>query len=417
MPSRRNGVYALIIVAIIAGLGTGQAFFFNIAYGFGGLLVVAYVWAWLSVRWLGISRKTRARRAQVGRHLDEVFTIHNRTLLPKLWLEVRDFSELPGHKASHVVPAIGPRGQYRWYVQTPCLARGEFRLGPMALKSGDPFGLFVAPRRMEATSSVIVYPRTVSLSKFELPMAMLSGGEPQRRRSHTVTTNAVSVREYVAGDSFNRIHWRSSARRSKLMVKEFELDPLVDVHLFVDLSVETLYEAPGIKRIGGNGPVMSSGGALPPSTEEYSVVVAASLARYFIDSQRALGFFAYTPAREVLIADRGERQLTRILQVLATARSQTPYTLAQMLSLEATHLARGATVIIITASTDVAWVTETQILARRGTRPMCVFVDPASFGKSVDTDEIRGMLTLSRIPTLAVRWGDDLSLALSQMPL
>lgn len=418
MPIRRNTVYLLISLSIVTGLFTGRAFFFNIAYLFGVLLVIAYIWAWGSVRWLRISRKTRARRAQVGRNMDEVFTVHNIALWPKLWLEVRDFSELPGHKASHVVPAIWPRGQYRWYVQTTCTARGEYRLGPMTLKSGDPFGLYVSPRKIGTTSTIIVYPRTVTIPRFVLPTAILSGGEPQRQRSHNVTTNAAGVREYVPGDSYNRIHWRSTARRQMLMVKEFELDPLVDIHLFVDLSVSSLYEAPGVQRLRqGAGPVIAAGTGLVASTEEYTVVIAASLAKYFVDIQRALGFSAYTPARVFYEGDRGERHLTRILQTLATARSRSPYTLGQMLTLETPHLARGATIIIITASLSTAWATEAQILARRGTKPMCVFVDPTSFGAPGDADEILGLLQMSRIPTLRIRYNDDLSLALSQQPL
>lgn len=416
MPNRRNAVYLLIIVSIVLGISTGQAFFFNLAYLFAGLLTVAFIWAWFAVRWIGITRRTRTRRTQVGRNLDEVFTIRNRAILPKLWLEVRDHSELPGHRASHVVPAIGPRGRYRWYVQTLCQARGEFKLGPMTLKSGDPFGLFVSPRKISATSSVIVYPATVSLPKFVLPAAVLSGGDPQRQRTHNVTTNAVGVREYVPGDGYNRIHWRTSARKNKLMVREFELDPLVDVHLLVDLSRASLHEAEGLQRLHGDGPVIASGPGIPPSTEEYTVVIAASLAKYFADSQRALGFTAYTPAREAFEAERGQRQLTRIMQSLATARSQSPYTLGQMLMLESPHLSRGSTVVIVTASRDTSWVTEAQILSRRGAKPMCVFIDAVSFGAGGTSDEIRGLLKLSRIPTIPVRLGDDLSLALSQIP-
>jgi uncharacterized protein (DUF58 family) len=416
MPSRRNAVYLLIILSLISGISTGQAFFFNIAYLFGGLLILAFIWAWFAVRWIGINRRTRTRRTQVGRNLDEVFTIRNLALIPKLWLEVRDHSEFPGHRASHVVPAVGPRGRYRWYVQTPCQVRGEFKLGPMTLKSGDPFGLFISPRKISATSNVIVYPATVTLNKFVLPAAVLSGGEPQRQRAHTVTTNAVGVREYVPGDSYNRIHWRSSARKSKLMVKEFELDPLVDVYLFVDFSRTSLHEPESLQRLNGTGPVIPSGPGIPPSTEEYAVIIAASLAKYFIDSQRALGFLAYTPAREAFEAERGQRQLTRIMQALATARSQSPYTLGQMLMLEAPHLSRGSTVVIVTASRDLSWVTEAQILSRRGAKPMCVFIDPTSFGAYGASDEIRGLLKLARIPTLPVRREDDLSLALSQVP-
>ena len=248
MQNRRNTIYGLLILCLLAGLFTGRAFFFNLAYLFVALLVISFLWSWLSVRWISIGRRTQARRAQVGRTLEEAFIVRNHAWLPKLWLEVRDHSDLPGHRASHVVPPLGIRGTYRWSVQTPCLARGEFRLGPMTLVSGDPFGLFLTPRRLAATSSVVVYPATVEVPNIEMPVGVLSGGEARRRRAHFVTTNAAGVREYAPGDSFNRIHWRSTARRDHLMVKEFEIDPLVDIWLFMDFSASSLVEHPSVQR-------------------------------------------------------------------------------------------------------------------------------------------------------------------------
>jgi uncharacterized protein (DUF58 family) len=417
MQNRRNAIYLLIIVSLLAGLFTGRAFLFNLAYMLGGLLIVSLIWAWMSVRWIIINRRTRARRAQVGGYLEETFTVRNRALLPKLWLEVRDHSDLPGHRASQVVPALGGRSTYRWYVQTLCLARGEFRLGPMTLTSGDPFGLYLTQRRLSASSRVIIYPTTIHLSNFELPMGMLTGGEAQRRRSHYVTTNAAGVRDYVPGDSFNRIHWRSSARKDHLIVKEFEIDPLVDIWLFADFSRASLVEDPRIQRVDGTGPVIPTSSGIPPSTEEYVVVTAASLARYFINLERALGFAAYTPSREIHQPERGNRQLTRILETLAVARSFSKYTLHEMLTLETPYFTRGTTLIIITASLDTAWVREAQTLSRRGIRSMCILIDSHSFGGSKPADEMRGMLQVARIPTIVVRKRDDLAAALSQRPI
>ena len=317
MASRRNIVYILISACLLAGIFTGRAFLFNLAYVFSALLVISFLWAWLSVRWITLGRKTRARRAQVGRNLNEVFVVRNRSFLPKLWLEVRDHSDLPNHRASHVVPALNPRSNYRWNVQTPCIARGEFQLGPMTLSSGDPFGMFLSKRKIDATSRVIVYPATPHIDKFELPLGLISGGEAQRRRSHYVTTNASGIRDYVSGDSFNRIHWRSSARKDRLIVKEFEIDPLVDIWLFTDFSRNSLIESPTVRRVNNTGAVIPTSSAIPMSTEEYCVVIAAALAKHFIDIERALGFAAYTPSREVHQPERGNRQLTRILETLA----------------------------------------------------------------------------------------------------
>lgn len=414
MKSRRIAFYFITTAIFLIGLFTGKAFFFNIGYMLIAVIILAYLWSWLAVRWLGITRKTRARRAQVGRTFEETFVVRNRALLPKLWIEVLDQSDLPDHKASRVVPSLGTSGQYEWSVQTRCVARGEFRLGPMTLMSGDPFGLFTAQRFINATSRVIVYPTVIKLSHVDLPMGMLSGGEAQRQRSHYVTTNAAGVRDYVTGDSINRVHWRTTARRDQLTVKEFEIDPLVDIWLFADFSRTSLIEDPTLKRSNTTGYIIPQMGGIPDSSEEYVAVIAASLARYFVDLERVLGFIAYTPKREIHQPERGRRQLTHILETLAIARSTSQYTLAQMLVLEAQSFSRGTTLIIVTSSLDNTWIAEAMLLSKRGIKVLCILVDASTFGAGRSGDEIAAYLRLVRIPTLVVKRGEDIADALSR---
>lgn len=417
MPSRRYTLYLLTIISLLAGLLTGRAIFFNIAYLLGALLILAMFWAWLAVRGIGLQRITRNRRSQVGRNFNESFVIRNTILLPKLWLEVRDHSDLPGHRASHVIPSLGARSRYEWHVDTPCTVRGEFQLGPVTITSGDPFGFFTLPRRVNAAERILIYPATVPIRKFNLPVGLLTGGDAQRYMTPNVTTDAAGVRDYVPGDSINRIHWRSTARRDRLIVKEFELDPLIDVWLFVDFSAHSLIEEPIVQRRGGTGTIIPGTQAMPPSTEEYAVVVAASLASYFVDIERALGFAAYVPHREVYMPERGHRQLTRILETLAVARSLSERSLREALSLESSFFARGSTVVIITSSQDPAWVQEAQLLTRRGIRTMCLYIDPSSFAGGKKNEELLGMLNLARIPTIVIRKGDDLTTVLGQRPV
>lgn len=416
MRNRRNAIWLLNIVLLLLGIFTGQAVFFNLTYLFGGLIVMSLLWSWFAIRGVRIGRRTRTRRSQVGRSFVEHFSVRNNFFLPKLWLEVRDHSDLPGHRASYVVPTLLPRSQYEWQADTQCIVRGQFQLGPMTIISGDPFGLFLTPRRINATERIIVYPASVPIPQFKLPIGMISGGDPQRSIAQNITTNAAGVREYVQGDAINRVHWKSTARRGKLIVKEFELDPLVDIWLFVDLSSDSLIESSGVRRFGNTGPVMPNGGGLPPSTEEYAVVIAASLANHFIDIERALGFVAYTPNREVFQPERGHRQLTRVLETLAVARSQSSRSIREVISLETSRIKRGATLVFITSSLDTSWISEVNVLARRGIRPMCVYIQPESFGGG-SSEEIRGRLHLMKIPTILVKKNDNLSAALMQRPI
>ncbi|RPJ01568.1 MAG: DUF58 domain-containing protein, partial [Chloroflexi bacterium] len=336
----------------------------------------------------------------------------NRGIFPKLGLEVRDHSTLPHHGASHVAPTLLPRRRYRWEAHTICTRRGEYILGPMTVISGDPFGLFQFPRQIAALSSIIVYPPTVPVHRFAAPIGTLSGGEAVRRRAHFVTTNAAGVRDYQAGDSFNRIHWRSSARKDRLLVKEFELDPLADVWIFLDISRASLVERPQARADAGN--IYAPPPNLPPSTEEYAITIGASLVQYFVNKGRALGFATYGPYREIVQPDRGPRQLTRILEILAVARSESDVSLYQMLELEANYLTRGTTLVIVTASQDENWIASTHILTRRGIRVVCVLIDPRSFGGTVaPTHDVGVMAESAGAFVYSIQQDDDITAALS----
>jgi uncharacterized protein (DUF58 family) len=412
MTNRRNVIYALIIASLLAYLPiiSGRAFFLNLAYLFGGLLIAAYIWSWVAIHWIRIGRQTFARRAQVGKQFDERFTVSNTAVVPKLSLEVRDFSNLPDHHASHIVPTLFPRRHYQWEVHTLCQQRGQFTLGPLTINSGDPFGLFQFPRHINATSRVIVYPATVPLHEFASPIGRLSGGNAVRRRTYEVTTNAAGIRDYAPGDSLNRIHWKTSARRGKLYVKEFELDPLSDVWIFVDFDRTTFVNAVGV-------PDAPQGTwQLPSNTEEYAVTCAASIAEYYIEADRAVGLVAYTPFREVAQPDRGERQLSRILEVLALAKSETAMSLRQLLTIEADLIGRGNTLVIVTASLDEGWIRQAEYLRRRGLYVVAVLVNPASFGAAVDFTQAHALAEGAGLYTYTVKLYDNLTTVLSFNP-
>ena len=416
MERRRTAIYVIIGFSLLAGLITGRGFFYTVAYAFAGLLVFSLAWAWTGVSALGLRRQTRARRAQVGSTLDENFTVQNRSVIPKLWLEIYDKSTLPNHHASHVVTNLGPRATATWQVGTLCTRRGAYTLGPLQLATGDPFGLFQVERQVDATSPLIVYPQTVEIPEFALPLGVLSGGDALRRRTHYITTNAAGIRDYAPGDSFSRIHWPSSARKDRLLVKEFELDPLADVWIMLDAerTVHTGdYEAviSGELLPGRDGKSF----AIPPTTEEYAVTLAASISRYFLQRDRAVGFVTHARRRETLPADRGPRQLTKILETLAILEARGAVTLGQLMAAYGSQLPRGTTVILITPSTRDDWVLAAHGYLQRGLRVVAVIVEGQSFGGRPGAERAALQLNTLGVPTYMVRRGDDIQAALSQV--
>lgn len=422
---RRAGtVFLLMIISFVGALlskrARSQDILFNISYLLAILLLVSFLWTWINIRTIRLTRITRARRAQVGRSMEERFSISNTSVVPKLWLEVRDHSELPDHLASHVIQGLHGKSRYGWRVNTICLRRGRYMLGPITLTCGDPFGLFQMQRELNPTSHVVVYPMTVELARFALPLGILPGGDALRRRTHYITANAAGVRDYVPGDSFNRIHWRSTARRDKLIVKEFELDPLADIWLFPDLQrvVQLALPEPEPPEAPlSHMPLRWTPLERPkldPSTEEYVVTIAASLAQHFLRRNRAVGLVTYARDREVIQADRGERQLSKILETLAVSRAQGTVPIDSVLYAEINQLPRGTTLIIITPAASEPLVTLTRHLERRGVRTMVVLVDPASFGASFSAAGVTDMLRAAGTPTYVVRRDDALEEVLGQ---
>ncbi|MGC8786240.1 MAG: DUF58 domain-containing protein [Anaerolineae bacterium] len=412
---RRNWIIVsiLLVVALSEALATGQALFFNLTYLLTALLVVSYFWSQMNVSNLQIVRQTRSMRSQVGEAVEERFLVRNKGILPKLWVEVRDHSNLPGHRASWVVTALGAHETRGWAVRTICQQRGRFTLGPISVISSDPFGLFERRKHIPASSSVVVYPLTVDLPYFVLPSGELPGGGAMRRRTHYITTNVSSIRDYFPGDSFNRIHWPSTARTGRLMVKEFELDPTGDVWLFLDMQGAVQAERLTKKEADELPPLWPSRPTLPPSTEEYVVSIAASLARHLLSRNRAVGLIAYGQRREALAADRGERQLTKIMETLAVIRALGTIPMAQILAAEGKGLGRNTSIIIITPSDDTQWVDSLRDLRRRGIRGMGIVLDTASFGRPGNVQGVRAALQQSGIASYVVHEGDSLAAALS----
>ena len=411
-------VFLLGLACLIAALATGRDLFYNLAYLIAAIIVLSYLWTWTSIRWVHVARHLWARKAEVGKTYEERFVVRNTSLLPKLWLEVRDHSELPDHQASRVLNSFGARKERGWTVRTLCRQRGRFTLGPVTLTTGDPFGLFKMQRELPQTSTIIVYPAIVELVHFATPSGQLPGGEALRRRTHYVTTNVRGVRDYAPGDSFNRIHWPSTARKEQLIVKEFELDPLADIWLFLDMDKSVQAELEWEPVLRRREPALlwtkRPGLELAPSTEEYGATITASLAKHFIVRNRAVGLVSYAQQREVIPADRGQRQLSKILETLAVIRSGGRIPLAQVLAAEGLHLGRGTTVIVVTSSPDKDWAIASRHLEQRGLKVIAVLVALDSFGGEWGMEEVIAELAASGTPTYIVKEGDDLAEALSQ---
>jgi len=114
--------------------------------------------------------------------------------------------------------------------------RGRYRVGPLRLSSRFPFGLFSRTVAVGQPETLVVFPRLGRLTGGWFTRHQESfAGTHRRERRHGPEGDFYGVRPWQAGDARRWIHWRSSARAGKLVVRQFEQPRNRDVAILLDL--------------------------------------------------------------------------------------------------------------------------------------------------------------------------------------
>lgn len=157
--------------------------------------------------------------------------------------------QLPFHVVpEHCVQVPGLRGRGSTVVKRDVIntRRGIFQLERLCLRATDPAGLFCREKEFLFPRVVAIYPARVHLDW--LPLRLRS------RQVADSTTDSLGiagngqeffgVRDYRRTDSLKSIHWKATARRGRLMVREFEENAASQVSVFLDNSAA--HVTPGV---------------------------------------------------------------------------------------------------------------------------------------------------------------------------
>src|SRR6185436_1846404 len=126
-------------------------------------------------------------------------------------------------------------GRHLWArYALPAVPRSRYRLEEAAALVEDPFGLDRRKRPLGEGSALVVYPRLTDLERLFSETGAHARDGRRLLLQRPSGFDLHSVRDYVEGDSLRKVHWRSTARRAHLMVKELEDSPRDDVAVVLD---------------------------------------------------------------------------------------------------------------------------------------------------------------------------------------
>ena len=214
--------------------------------GINLILLLAYLLLALWIlNWLAARRSLRglaAKRISLG-------PIFART--PSPWhVEVTDQGRQPlsgweliddgsAHSARWFVVSLGPGQSVRLRDDLNFAHRGTHECKPLRAVCSYPFGLVRQEVRFDDEERVLVYPAVgnINLSRLRRWLMQASRPDERHRRNRRRITQEVEfhgLRSFRPGDSPRWIHWRTSARRGELMVREFDQGTHYDLLLILE---------------------------------------------------------------------------------------------------------------------------------------------------------------------------------------
>lgn len=170
-------------------------------------------------RRVSVHRTITPARLSAGENAVVEVQLSFATRLPLPWMIVTDYWSGGSHQEL-LFPGFRRSFTYSYTLQS--VPRGIHRLTGCGVAWGDPPGLFTGGCQPSGRESFKVLPRALYVNDVMPDQGPLPGEHlPPRRGKHS-NPQAADIRDYAPGDPFNRIHWKSSARKGALQSRVAE---------------------------------------------------------------------------------------------------------------------------------------------------------------------------------------------------
>jgi len=331
----------MILLLFVAAV-LGEDYVLKLVYLFAGVFLVGHWWSQKALKAVTI-RRVFTRRIFFGENVTVKLDITNKGWLPVVWLQI--------HESLHielVVPnfyryafSLGPKESRQIEYTLTGSKRGYYRIGPLAVTSGDILGMVRDGVQRQAQEEYLtVYPKIIPLARVALPSHSPLGTLRHTYPIFEDPTRVLSKREYVAGDSLRRIDWKASASSGRMQVKLFEPSIALETAIFLNLN-SSEYDIRSVF-----------------DSTELGIVIAASLANWITAQRQAVGLFTngVDPIQNdsplAIPPRQGRGHLMRILDILARVETAETYPFIHLLQQNSVSLAWGTTLILITNKVD-----------------------------------------------------------------
>jgi uncharacterized protein (DUF58 family) len=380
MTRRGRAVLGLGLLTYVVARAFGAMPLYPVALALIFAVVLGWLWVRLARGPMRLRREVEGEERVEGEDVAVRLELEHETLVPPASLVLVEHVSGLGERRT---PLETRRGGYT----LRSLRRGRYAFLDVRAVLEDAFGLQRAEVSLAAPATLLVYPRLVALERLFSEGG--SFGQDGRRLllRRPSGFDLHSVREYEQGESLRKVHWRSTAKRGELMVKELEDAPRDEIAVILDAETG-------------------------PSPETFDVQVRAAGSLLLAQARRG--------RRAILIVNGAQRTTQRVhsyetdwkpaYDLLAAAEPDGKTPVSALLGDEAGAASRARELTVVTSALTPGLVERLLQRSLSQRQAALVFVEPNGLG-----ERRPGLLRLQAagLPVAIVRRGDDLRERLS----
>lgn len=329
---KKSAVFMLIAAFLLARLG-GWEIPHQIYYMVSGVMIISFLWSGRITKKVNAYQKLDQKDYYVDDTLEITSFVDNDSFFPIPHMEIVDRTEesLRSEKSKPTVVSLFPTE--REIIKSNIVAkyRGIYDLGPIDIEVSDALGVVTRRHTIYSNTSFKVYPRVYDLENLNLKSMQSYGTLSTKQKAYEDNTSVSDIRKYSPGDSIKRIHWKVSAKKRSLLVKNYEMTGSAAAYIFLDF-----------KRNGFRGDSERD-------LEERAVETATSIISYMLKNSVSIEMFInssmahYTRGRDI-------KELKNFMDILCEIKSDGYKTMKDVLEKRIKLLSKGSSVIVITGN-------------------------------------------------------------------
>lgn len=225
---------------------------------------------------------------------------------------------------------LNPKGATRMKYTVKCPLKGVYRIGPITLRTHDPFSMFYKEKTVAFESDLTVFPQVRDVKELYIKSKQpkMYPGE-MKVKMPGPGSEFFAIRDYMPGDPFRDINWKAYASTGKLLVNEHERISVSDITLVFDSRSSSSY------------------GMDSDNANLYGARAAATLANFFLKRRDAVQLVIYSDKVLTIKKGTGQKQLFEILTALAGAEGKGDIPLSGIVEVAIPYMPRHSPVIVI----------------------------------------------------------------------